>query len=80
MRDHKFKSQSDPKSPLLGVRLFLVQLFTVPVSHTWDVNKAKKVFFSSTQFLKISDAIPFHIKIGMDTNAIALQPKLKELP
>ena len=37
-----FKSQSDPKSPSLGVWLFLVQSVTVPVEHSSDVKQRSK--------------------------------------
>ena len=37
-----FKSQSDPKSPSLGVWLFLVQSVTVQVEHSSDVKQRPK--------------------------------------
>ena len=47
--DQWFKSRSDPKSPSLGVWLFLVQSVTVQVEHSSDVKqrpkKSKIVFF-----------------------------------
>ena len=38
----QFKSQSDPKSPSLGVWLFLVQSVTVQVEHSSDVKQRQK--------------------------------------
>ena len=38
----RFKSWSDPKSPSLGVWLFLVQSITVPVEHSLDVKQRPK--------------------------------------
>ena len=38
----EFKSQSDPKSPSLGVWLFLVQSVTVQVEHSSDVKQKPK--------------------------------------
>ena len=47
-----FKSESDPKSPSLGVWLFLVQSVTVQVEHSSDVKQRPKIPFS------ISSQIP----------------------
>ena len=41
-RGQRFKSRSDPKSPSLGVWLFLVQSVTVPVEHSSDVKQRPK--------------------------------------
>ena len=41
----EFKSQSDPKSPSLGVWLFLVQSVTVQVEHGSDVKQGPKKSF-----------------------------------
>ena len=38
----RFQSQSDPKSPSLGVWLFLVQSVTVQAGHSSDVKQRQK--------------------------------------
>ena len=38
----RFKSRSDPKSPSLGVWLFLVQSVTILVEHSSDVKQRPK--------------------------------------
>ena len=59
-----FKSQSDPKSPSLGVWLFLVQSVTVQVEHSSDFKqRPRKTFdlhrqvFNGSRFLVFKGAI-----------------------